>query len=205
MDDKTQPDLKQRVERLLKPFVLVLAHMNINPNFVSVFGLLASIVAFCFIIKGFIFWAGMMVIISGLSDMIDGQLARHTGRVNPFGALFDSTLDRYAEGLIFLGLTIHFWERSLFVVILIIIAVVGSLLVSYTKARAESLGVKKLGGLMQRKERLIILILGFIIGSIEYTGDIALGLAIGIIAVLSNFTVIQRLILSKRELNEIKQ
>jgi len=194
--------IEKRVLRMLNPIVVLLAHLKVPPNVLTVSGLIASVVAFYFLIEGFIFWAGITIILIGLFDVLDGELARRIGQTSKCGALFDSTVDRYAEGFLYLGLIVYFWERSLLVVILVMAAVVGSLLVSYVRARAEGLGVECSIGLMQRKERLLVLIFGTILGSIEVTGSIFLGLAIGIIAVLSHFTVIQRMIYVRQQINK---
>ena len=198
-------DIEIRLLKLLNPLVILLVSLKIYPKILTMSGLVASAVSCYFFAKGSLFWGGIMIIIVGLSDILDGQIARYTGKTSRFGAFLDSTIDRYTEGFVYLGLIIYFWEKSLLVVILIMIAVIGSLLVSYVKVRGEGLGIECLVGLMQRKERLIVLILGSILGSLKYTGNIFLGLAIGIIAVLSHFTVIQRMMYVRRELNRIKK
>jgi CDP-diacylglycerol--glycerol-3-phosphate 3-phosphatidyltransferase len=118
--------------------------------------------------------------------MLDGALARATDRKSAFGAFFDSTVDRYSEALILLGLLLYYerlgtmrWEIPL-----VYLSIVGSLMVSYTRARAEALGFKGKAGLLARPERIILLAIGLIAGWLSF--------ALGVLAIFTNFTVAQR-------------
>ena len=132
-----------------------------------------------------------MVLFAGLFDMLDGALARRTNRVTRFGAILDSTLDRATEALLLLGILILFArEQSMVGMVLAGIALPGSLLVSYIRARAEAAGLECKVGLGTRGERVIILALGLLLNRVNY----ALITALGIIALLSLFTIGQRMI-----------
>lgn len=151
---------------LINPFVRLLIRVGLTPNMVTTIGLVLNIgVALIFIAGGepshrgdfsYIGWAGALVLFAGLFDMLDGQVARLGKMSSLYGALFDSVLDRYSELILFLGICYyliaqHYFFSSLFA----FIALIGSMMVSYTRARAEGLGIECKGGLMQRPERVI--------------------------------------------------
>jgi CDP-diacylglycerol--glycerol-3-phosphate 3-phosphatidyltransferase len=137
-------------------------------------------------------------------DPIDGTVARLSGKVTRFGALFDSTLDRYSEFFIFFGLMFYFKSGRMLIVVML--ALMGSIMVSYIKARAESLGQKEFRGLMQRPERIILLIAGTVLNApinqylLGGCQDCTLKATIVILAVLTNLTALQRLLSSRKEL-----
>ncbi|GAB3801386.1 hypothetical protein GCM10028819_28520 [Spirosoma humi] len=151
---------------VINPFVRLLIRLGLTPNMVTTIGLVLNIgVAFIFIAGAeqgnrgdfsYIGWAGALVLFAGLFDMLDGQVARLGKMSSLYGALFDSVLDRYSELILFLGICYylishHYFFSSLFA----FIALIGSMMVSYTRARAEGLGIECKGGLMQRPERVI--------------------------------------------------
>lgn len=174
------------VNRLATLFI----SLHIKPNTLSIIALFAGIgagVLFCF--EKF-FWAGIVIIICGIFDILDGKVAVRTNQQSLFGAIFDSTLDRYSEFFIYLGLAIYFRNHwGLWVAIL---AFLGSTMVSYTRARAEGLGIECRVGIMQRAERMIFLSLGAIIGSLFKIFDPVMIGVLGIIALFSNITAFQR-------------
>jgi CDP-diacylglycerol--glycerol-3-phosphate 3-phosphatidyltransferase len=143
-----------------------------------------------------------MVILAGICDVLDGRLARETNQMSKFGALFDSSIDRYSEVLIFLGLSTYFLMRNSYIVLVIIVAIAGSFMVSYTRARAEGLGIQCKVGIMQRQERITYLAAGAILGSIPGTKNLFLMLSLWIIAIFANITVLQRIIYIKKRLEE---
>lgn len=177
-----------------------LARLGITPNTLTVIGLLLSILTAGVIAQGFFFTGGVLVLLSGIFDLFDGAMARVQNSATTFGALFDSTLDRYSESIILFGLLLYavqhpglhdvLWpvaEGQSWLILFIYIAVVGSLMVSYTKARAEGLGLECKTGMLARPERVIILAIGLLSG---------IGIciwAIAILAVFSNVTAIERL------------
>ncbi len=151
---------------LINPFVRLLIRIGLTPNMITTIGLVLNIgVALIFILGAqqgnrgdlsYVGWAGALVLFAGLFDMLDGQVARLGKMSSLYGALFDSVLDRYSELIMFLGICYyliahHYFFGSLFA----FIALIGSMMVSYTRARAEGLGIECKGGLMQRPERVI--------------------------------------------------
>src|SRR5215213_11810130 len=155
------------IYKILDPFVNLLIKIGFTPNTVTVIGFILNIgVAVIFIVgaeKGnrgdlsYVGWAGALILFAGLFDMLDGQVARLGNMSSTFGALFDSVLDRYSEFVMFLGICYylvshHYFFSSLFA----FIALIGSMMVSYTRARAEGLGIECKGGLMQRPERVVL-------------------------------------------------
>ena len=174
-----------------QPVLGLLARTSITPSAITWFGFLVTLGAAALIITGHLFAAGFVVLIAGFFDMLDGALARHTNRVTSFGALLDSTLDRLAEAVLLLGiLVLYAREQSLAPILLVCVALVGSLLVSYIRARAEALGLECQVGLFTRPERVVVLALGLLLNHIFD----ALIIALAIIVVLSFFTVGQRLV-----------
>ena len=176
---------------LIQPVVRPLAKTGITPNTITWLGFLLSAGGASLIITGHLFAAGWVVLVAGLFDMLDGALARYTKKVTQSGAILDSTLDRLAEAVLLLGiLFLYAREGSPIGILLVGVTLVGSLLVSYIKARAESLNIKCQVGLFTRPERVIVLALGLLLSQI----DNALLIALAIIAVFSFFTAGQRLV-----------
>jgi CDP-diacylglycerol--glycerol-3-phosphate 3-phosphatidyltransferase len=137
----------------------------------------------------------LVLLLAAVGDLIDGMLARQTGQVTPFGAFFDSTLDRLGEGAILAALAYQFAVTGRPVVVAVtLLALLGSLLVSYTRARAEALGVECKVGLMSRAERVVLLVAGLLIG--------LPGLAVLLLAALSLYTVGERVLHVRRALAE---
>ena len=182
---------KAAASYLTQPVVRLLAKTPITPNTLTWLGFLLAVGAAVLIVTGHLFAAGFIVPISGFFDILDGALARHTNRTTHFGAVLDSTLDRLAEAALLLGiLVLYAREQSVAEILLVGIALLGSLLVSYIRARAEALGLECQVGLFTRAERVIVLALGLLLSQIDY----ALIIALGIIVFFSFFTVIQRLL-----------
>lgn len=192
--------IQQRVRHLVTLLIQPLARLGVTPNTLTMIGLLLSILTATVITQGYLFIGGLLVLFAGVFDMFDGAMARARNAATTFGAFFDSTLDRYSEGIILLGLLLYtlrhpdlhdvLWpagnEQS-WMITFIFVAVVGSLMVSYTKARAEGLGLECKTGLLARPERVIILAIGLLSG----TGICIWTLAL--LAVFSNVTAIERI------------
>ena len=164
----------------------VLGRFGISPNTITAIGLVLTITVTYTLATGHLAWGGVLVLLTSAFDMLDGALARATDRKSAFGAFFDSTVDRYSEALILLGLLLYYdrhrsmsWEIPL-----VYLSIVGSLMVSYTRARAEALGFKGKAGLLARPERIILLAIGLIVGWISF--------ALGVLAIFTNFTAAQR-------------
>ncbi len=174
-----------------EPVVRLLAKTPITPNALTWSGFVVSVGAAVLIGTGHLFAAGFVVLVAGLFDIMDGALARSTNRATRFGAVLDSTLDRVAEAALFIGiLAMYAAEQSVTGVLVTGVAWLGSLLVSYIRARAEGLGLECQVGIFTRPERVIILALGLLLSQF----DNALIIALAIIAVLSLVTAGQRVL-----------
>ncbi len=222
--------LQTGIYRVINPFVRLLIKLGFTPNAVTLTGLALNIgVAVIFIVGGeegnrgdlrYVGWGGALILFAGLFDMLDGQVARLGNMKSEYGALFDSVLDRYSELFTFLGICYylvahHYLLGSLFA----FIALIGSMMVSYTRARAEGLGVESKGGLMQRPERVVLLGVSALacgISSAYLGGDYQLFVPgvpfhvfetmsiltfpITVLAVLSNITAVSRLLNARKAL-----
>lgn len=165
---------------------------KISPNMLSIIGLITGLGAGLLFFLKKPFWAGMAIILCGIFDILDGKVAAHTNKRSLYGSIFDSSLDRYSEFFIYLGLAIHF--RNSWVLWIIFFTFLGSTMVSYTRARAEGLGIECNVGLMQRAERVILLSAGAIIGSLFKIFNPSMITVLTIIALFSNITAIQRVL-----------
>jgi len=149
---------------IIDTMVRWLAFGGISPNILTVIGVTINVG--CGVLFGFgeFFWAGIVLIIANLFDMLDGNVARLTGRVTKFGAFLDSSLDRLSDMVAFLGIIAFYAsntpQHSLLNVVLAGTGLIGSVMVSYTTARSESIGVKSNVGFLQRPERMVLLIIG---------------------------------------------
>jgi CDP-diacylglycerol---glycerol-3-phosphate 3-phosphatidyltransferase len=150
--------------RIIDAMVRGLANAGVHPNILTAIGVCINVG--CGILFGFgeFFWAGIVLIIANVFDMLDGNVARRTGNVTKFGGFLDSTLDRLSDMVVFLGIMVFYAgnspQHSLLNVTLAGVAMMTSVLVSYTTARSESLGVKANVGFLQRPERIVLLIIG---------------------------------------------
>ena len=193
--------LKEKVQSLLSVEAKVAHKMGLTPNIVSMLGFSFSIFsAISYLLSfnqpWFLLLAVALLLASGFCDVMDGILARTYNQESIFGGFFDSLLDRYSDSTIFIGLIIG----GLCDPIWGLLALIGSLLVSYSRARAESVGIKMGSvGLMERAERLILLIVSSIIAFFWLP---ALNFGIAILAILSNFTVLERAFHVYRVLNK---
>jgi CDP-diacylglycerol--glycerol-3-phosphate 3-phosphatidyltransferase len=191
-------------ETVIEPLARILINLRIHPHVLTFSGLGISLLAFNFFRQGYFFSAGVMVVLAGVCDVLDGRLARETNRMSKFGALMDSTIDRYSEVLLFLGLAMFFYDKHSHIVYLIILAIAGSFMVSYTRARAEGLGIACKVGLMKREERITYLAIGSLLGAIPKIGIYFVLVTIWFIAIFANVTVIQRVIFIRKEMKKAK-
>ena len=195
---------RARYLKIITPVGNLLGRLGVHPPILSIAGLTLSVLAGFVYGMGSFFWGAWVVVLAGICDTLDGQLARETGKDSNFGAFFDSTLDRYSDMFILMGLAWHFsggpvfiegknTENSPWAVIFIVMVMAGSYMVSYTRARAEGLGVECKIGLMQRPERITLLIIGSLLGSIPMIGPLIMKCALLILAITSNFTALHRI------------
>jgi len=172
-----------------------LARFGVDPNVLTVLGLLAGMAVGLFYGLGLPALAAGFIVICGIFDILDGKVASNASRSSLFGAIFDSSLDRYSEFFMYAGLAYHF--RHKWGLWLTLLAILGSNMVSYTRARAEGLGVVCRVGVMQRAERLAFLFLGTGVGIIFGVFDAALLTVMALIGVVSNLTAAQRILYVK--------
>ena len=217
---------------LINPFINLLLRAGITPNAVTTIGFLINIVATIVFIAGggeprtdlrYVGWGGAIILFGGLFDMIDGRLARVGKMESKFGALYDSVLDRYSELVMFLGICYYLVAQDYFLSSLFaFIAMIGSVMVSYVRARAEGLGIECKGGLMQRPERILLIGISAVLCGLlaDYTGQFKYTIPgtsfpifenitlftfpIFILAILTNWTAIQRLRESKTALDKLE-
>jgi CDP-diacylglycerol---glycerol-3-phosphate 3-phosphatidyltransferase len=177
---------------LLDRIVGALAATGINPNLLTFLGLLVNFGAAANFAVGNFRAGAIIIFFAGFLDMLDGQVARRQNRVTAFGAFYDSTLDRYADMALYMGLLVYYSvsNRTPYVV-LAAVATAGSVMVSYTRARAESLIPLCKVGFMERPERLVLLIIGGIFNR--------MGPVLWVIAVVSTITVIHRILYTWQE------
>jgi len=183
-------EIKLRLRGFLDPIVSLLSYLGVSPLQVTISGVVLSAVGAVFVAFGMFLTGGLILLLSGLCDVLDGSLARKVGRVSTFGAFIDSTGDRITELLYFGAIVLYYSSGdhdSLLRVILSLVALGGSYLTSYTRARSEGLGIACSIGLLERPERIAILIAGLLFGSK------ALLIALIVLACLSVFTAIQRI------------
>jgi CDP-diacylglycerol--glycerol-3-phosphate 3-phosphatidyltransferase len=178
---------------LLNPIVVIFSKLKIHPNTFTVWGLIITSFSSYLFIIGEITLAGFLVLIGGICDVIDGKLARKSGKVSRFGALFDSSIDRYSEVIMFFGVATYFVRMEYYYSsVAVFMALGGSIMVSYIRARAEGLGFECKVGWMQRPERVVFIGAGALLGTVF--NAYALRIVIGIVAILANATAIQRLV-----------
>jgi CDP-diacylglycerol--glycerol-3-phosphate 3-phosphatidyltransferase len=152
---------KGEVDRLAEPVARALLRARARPNQLSLLGLSVSAVAALAFAADRPRWGGVLLALAGACDILDGALARASGQVSPFGAFLDSVLDRYSDLLVLAGLIVLFGRSGRGGdVVATLLALIGTVMVSYTRARAESIGVECKVGLMERGERLLVLIAG---------------------------------------------
>lgn len=186
---------RQTVRFWSDPVGRTLFRLHLRPNHLTLIGLVVSLFAAGAFIAGHLRSAGLLLIVAGLCDLFDGSLARASGQVTAFGAFLDSVIDRYSDLVVLLGIVVLLARTPNARGALVAMAgVVGSVMVSYTKARAESIGVECRVGMMERPERMLCLIAGAMLDLLEP--------ALWILAVLSNITALQRIVFIRRALAE---
>lgn len=184
--------VRQRAQALLNIIALGLNALGFTPNALTLIGFGSMCVIGLVLASGNMALGGALIIAAGIFDALDGTLARLTNRVSKFGAFLDSTTDRFAEGIIFLGILFWYMQHGLtFVAYLTYLTLLGSLMVSYARARAEGIGVQCKEGMMTRFERIALLVIGLLLTAVF--GDTPILLVLAILAVFTNLTAVQRM------------
>ena len=183
--------------KIIRLIVRGLALSRIHPNVLTFIGLLINIVAAVMLARGAFFNAGLVIIGAGLFDMVDGRVARETGQVTMFGGFFDSVLDRYSDLALLIGLLVYYGtiNRSFYVVMTAIV-MMGTVMVSYTRARAENTIPMCKVGFMERPERVVLLIIGALFDRMAPV--------LWLIAILSNITVVHRMMFTYQEAKRLE-
>ncbi len=183
--------IKSKARELLNPAANFAAELGISPTAITMAGLVLSVASGWALAVGRFPTAGVLLILAGVCDMIDGAAARAANRATRSGAFVDSTIDRYSEMVVLLGALVYYLTRSAaapesLTAVLIFLALGGSFLVSYTRARAEAIGTSCEVGIAERPERLVIAIIGALFGPNVFR------VAIWVLAIVSQITAIQR-------------
>jgi CDP-diacylglycerol---glycerol-3-phosphate 3-phosphatidyltransferase len=161
---------------------------GISPNTLTLIGFLLTVIVALVLAAGHLLWGGLLLIVAALFDTLDGALARHSGKTSLFGAFLDSVMDRFSEAVTLVALIWYYSGQAdgRIPVVLLAATLVGSLMVSYTRARAEAVGVECKEGFFQRTERIVVLILGLVTGWMLPV--------LWILAIFTNFTALQRIL-----------
>ncbi len=199
IENKTFSDLLRQIFKgVLEGISKFFIKLGIRPNMITGAGLFGNLIAGILIAQGFLLWGGLLALVVGPFDALDGTMARLLNESSRYGAFVDSVTDRYSEIVLYGGLLIFFiqtgsWQDAL----LVFLAVIGSIMVSYIRARAESLDFSAKVGLLTRAERYLVLIPGIIIGYPR--------ISLWILAVLTNFTAIQRFWFVRKQARQSNQ
>ena len=180
----------------LNAIVRAFVWSGITPNILTFMGFVINLVAAYLFAYGYFRWAACVIIFAGLFDMLDGRVARISNRVTPFGGFLDSVLDRYSDLSLLIGLLVFYGRINRFwYVTLVAVGMIGSVMVSYTRARAENLNPSCKVGFLERPERVVLFIIGALFDRMAPV--------LWIIAVLSNLTVIHRVVHTWRESRQL--
>jgi len=191
--------LKRGFVLFLDPLIDHFIDRGYHPDTFTILGLVFNAIAGVLYGLGLFFEGGLVMLFGSITDTIDGQIARRTGGDSPGGALLDSTLDRYGEAAVLIGLIVHYaYIHWVVTVGITALALVGSFMVSYVRARAEALGYECKVGLMQRPERIIFLTAVSIFGVLLGTPDAHVAAAMWIMAVLTTLTSFERIMHIRR-------
>jgi CDP-diacylglycerol--glycerol-3-phosphate 3-phosphatidyltransferase len=193
--------LKKGALRVIEPAISLLARNNVNPNAITTVGTLLTVAAGAVYATGHIMTAGWIMAATAFFDVVDGEVARRTGRSTVFGAFYDSTLDRVADGALMAGLTVFYAtnpvHHNLYMMVVCLLGIIGTFLVSYTRARAESLGIDAKVGVMQRPERIVLLSAPQALFGLFWNGWVLIGIII-LLTVTAWITAVQRIVFVHR-------
>jgi len=184
-------------DKIICALVRTLALSRIHPNVLTFLGLLVNAVAAVLLARGRFQAAAVVIMTAGLFDMVDGRVARSTNQVTAFGGFFDSVVDRYSDLVLLMGLLVYYASiNRFFYVVLTAVVMTGSVMVSYTRARAECIIPKCKVGFMERPERVVLLIIGALFDR--------MAAVLWVIAVLANITVIHRMLYTWQETRKLE-
>jgi CDP-diacylglycerol--glycerol-3-phosphate 3-phosphatidyltransferase len=188
--------LKEGALRVIEPAISFLARNNVSPNAITTVGTLLTVAAGVVYATGHIMTAGWILGLTAFFDVLDGEVARRTGRSTVFGAFYDSTLDRVADGALMAGLTVFYAtnavHHNIYMMVICLVGIIGTFLVSYTRARAESLGIDAKVGVMQRPERIVLLSAPQALFGLFWNGWVLIGIVI-LLTVTAWITAVQRI------------
>lgn len=188
--------VKNGALRAIEPAVGFLARHNVSPNAITTVGTLLTVAAGVVYATGHIMTAGWLMAVTAFFDVVDGQVARRTGRSTVFGAFYDSSLDRVADGALMAGLTVFYAtnpiHHNVYMVVVCLVGIIGTFLVSYTRARAEALGIDAKVGVMQRPERIVLLSAPQALFGLFWNGWVLIGIIV-LLTVTACITAVQRI------------
>jgi CDP-diacylglycerol--glycerol-3-phosphate 3-phosphatidyltransferase len=190
--------LSDKMHHLAEPVGRIVGKTGVSPNTLTIFGFCINFGVAWLISQGHFLYGGILILVAGIFDLLDGAVARMMGKVSKFGALLDSTLDRYSEGVVLFGLLWYYASRQntdyKVECLLIFATIVGSVLVSYVRARAEGLGLDAEVGIFRRTMRIGILSLGLVVSAIPDKPDAVMLYTLWILAIGTNYTAAHRLL-----------
>lgn len=188
--------MRARTKGMLDPFASFFNKIGLMPNTMTILGLVGNTIGAVFLAFGNFVVGGLIILAMGPVDALDGTMARLKGEAGDFGAFVDSVTDRYSELVIFLGLTLYYVQKQEWIAVaLVYLAAAGSVLVSYIRARGQSLGYDTKVGILTRMERYLVLAPALVFSWIPYV----LLIGVGIIAVFANITALQRILDIRRQ------
>ncbi len=193
--------LRPKAAKILEPIGRLMVRWHITANMLTFSGMVLAAVSGLLAATGNLAWAGLVLLLAAPMDAFDGTVARLSGSIrSKFGAFWDSTLDRYSESLVLIGVLIYGLNRyDDGIVVLACVTIFGSLLVSYARSRAETLGVDCKVGIMTRLERVVVTIVMLLLNPLYPDAPVLIGL--GLMAVLTHVTVIMRIVHVRREMD----
>jgi CDP-diacylglycerol--glycerol-3-phosphate 3-phosphatidyltransferase len=189
--------LKNGALRVIEPAISLFCRYNVSPNTITTVGTLLTVAAGVVYATGHIMTAGWLMAVTAFFDVMDGSVARRTGRSTAFGAFYDSSLDRVADGALMAGLTVFYAvnpiHHNIYMAVVCLVGMVGTFLISYTRARAESIGIDAKVGVMQRPERIVLLSAPQALFGLFWNGWVLIGIII-LLSVTAWITAIQRIL-----------
>lgn len=182
--------LGHEAEKVINRLMRAMQRAGVTPNMLTATGLVLNAIAAFFFARGWMFWGGFLVLVANIFDIMDGQLARRTGQVTRFGAFFDSVMDRYSDMFLLLGLMFYYTRMGERLILFFLgLALIGSIMTSYTRARAECFIPSCKVGVFERPERIGLIVLGGLLNRMTT--------AIFLLAIFSNLTVVERILYTR--------